>query len=195
MILFSEDRLLEQAARRIVAVSAPAASISTVMGNRGYDYFRSSLPSIRRSLNGVKFLVFLDGDMLGGRCPVEQIQDWFGDDPSQNLCLRFAIHEVETWLLCDKQNLAAFLAISPNIIPQIDDTKLNTKEILLNCARRSRDRSLRDDLLPANGHTSAIGPAYNLRLTEFIVKHWDIEAARQESSSLDRACKAVAGFI
>ncbi|RIJ31125.1 hypothetical protein [Henriciella algicola] len=195
MVLFSEDILLEQAARRIIASIAPNVFVGSTMGNKGYNYFAKSLPSIKRSLNGIKFVVFLDGDKLGQLCPIQQIHQWFGDPVPPNLCLRFAIHEVETWLICDRTNLANFLSVSPNVVPDLDDSVPDTKEVLLGVARKSRDRGVRDDMLPAANHSSAIGPAYNSRLTEFIQDHWDINEARGKSESLDRACRALEAFL
>ncbi len=192
VILFSEDVLIEQAARKIIAVENPRLNIANVMGKRGFSYFETRLPEIRRSAASLKFLVFLDGDELGQTCPSDAINNWFQERHPNNVHIRFAFHEVESWLLADSGNVAAFLNIPARAIPDVRDGTPNTKELLVQLARRSRSRDVVSDLVPRAGYTSAVGPAYNARVTEFIQKAWDVRAAADRNSSLARACRAIA---
>jgi hypothetical protein len=194
VILFSEDVLIEQAARKIIAVENPQLNISNVMGKRGFSYFQTRLPEIRRSANSLKFLVFLDGDELGQTCPSDAINDWFQTRHPNNVHIRFALHEVESWLLADSGNLAGFLNIPGGAIPAVNDDSRDTKELLIQLARQSRSRDVVSDLVPRAGFTSVVGPAYNARVTEFIQKAWDVRAAASRNNSLARACRAIAGL-
>lgn len=194
MILFSEDRLLEIAIRKIISVKNPAIAITGLMGNRGYDFFSHRLPEIRRSAQGVRFIIALDGDRLGDRCPGVEIQSWFGNPPNPNICVRFACREVENWFLADKDNIANFLRISAAAIPTVDDSTPDAKELLVRLAGRSRDRAIQSEFLPQRGQTATIGPGYVSRLLEFAQIHWDIDAASENSDSLNRACAAIASL-
>jgi hypothetical protein len=194
IILFSEDTLIEQAAQKIIAVENPNLTVSNLMGRRGFSYFQSRIDQIRRSATSLKFLVFLDGDELGTTCPSDAINNWFETRQPENVYIRFAFHEVESWLLADKDNLAAFLNLSVQAIPTVGDNVQNTKELLVRLARRSRSREIVQDLVPRSGFSSAVGPAYNARLSEFIQTSWDVRAAAAENESLARACRRVAAI-
>ncbi|MFC5320783.1 hypothetical protein [Bradyrhizobium oligotrophicum] len=191
IILFSEDTLIEQAAQKIIAVENSTLTVSNVMGRRGFSYFQSRIAQIRRSAVSLKFLIFLDGDELGTICPGNAIEQWFHTRHPDNIHVRFAFHEVESWLLADRHNLATFLNVSASAIPVVGDKVRNTKELLIQLARRSRSREILQDLVPPSGYTSPVGPAYNARISEFIQNNWDVKAASAVNDSLARACRRV----
>jgi hypothetical protein len=195
IILFSEDTLIEQAAQRIIAVENPNLTVSNVMGRRGFSYFESRVDQIRKSAAALRFLIFLDGDELGTTCPSDMINQWFQTRQPNNIYVRFAFHEVESWLLADRQNLAAFLNVSVGAIPVVGDNVRNTKELLVHLARRSRSREIIQDMVPPSGFTSTVGPAYNSRVSEFIQTGWDVRAAAMGNDSLARACRRVAEIV
>lgn len=192
VILFSEDTLIEQAAQKIIAVENPKLRISNAMGRRGFDYFRSRISQIRRSASTLKFLVFLDGDELGKTCPSDAINQWFQTTQPNNIHIRFAFHEVESWLLADRENIARFLGVSKAIIPVVPDSVRDTKELLVRLARKSRNRQLVNDIVPPKGFSTIVGPAYNIRVSEFIQTHWDVRNAAAGNDSLARACRRIA---
>lgn len=190
-ILFSEDILLELAAKRIIAAFNPNVVVTNVMGRRGISFFQSRIREIRRSSGILKFIVFLDGDTLGPRCPADTIMEWFDTTNPNNIHVRFARYEVESWLLADRQNIANFLGISVASVPPINEATQNTKELLVQTARRSRKRDVVMDIVPQAGLTSTVGPAYNARMSKFIQEVWDIEAAATANDSLARACRCI----
>ncbi|WP_454630823.1 hypothetical protein [Bradyrhizobium cenepequi] len=194
IILFSEDALIEQAAQKIIRIENPKLVISSLMGRRGFSHFQSRIDQIRRSATSLKFLIFLDGDELGATCPGDAIKKWFQTSEPNNIHVRFAYHEVESWLLADRHNLADFLNVPASTIPVVRDKDRNAKETLIQVARRSRSREIVHDLVPAPGFTSSVGPAYNARISSFIHKGWDVKAAAEGNLSLARACKRVAGI-
>lgn len=194
MILFSEDVLLEQAARRILAERNPGAEPVATMGNRGFQYFESRLREIRRSSNGIKFIIFLDGDALKKRCIGDVIREWFGSTKPHNICIRFAIPEVENWILADRTNIARFLKVSQSVVPDVDDGVHNAKELLVRLARRSNSREVSEDLAPRSGHSARVGPAYNVRLSAFLAEQWNLDEACSRCSSLARACAELAAL-
>ena len=168
VILFSEDALIEEAARKIIATQNAGLNISATMGRRGFSYVQQRIGEIRRSSSALRFLIFLDGDELGGTCPSDAIEQWFAARLPPNIHVRFAFHEVESWLLADRRNIASFLQLPLSEVPAIDDARRDTKELLVQLAQKSRSRALVQDLVPGRGFTAAVGPAYNARLSEFI---------------------------
>lgn len=191
IILFSEDTLIERAARKIIAVENPHLAVASTMGRKGFNYFKSRIGPIRKSATSLKFLVFLDGDELGTKCPSDAINEWFQVRCPQNIHIRFAFHEVESWLLADRNNLASYLGISPNSIPLVTDETRDTKELLVRLAAKSRYRAIVEDIVPPKGFTTTVGPAYNARVSEFIQGAWDVRAAATANESLARACKRI----
>jgi hypothetical protein len=189
IILFSEDALIEQAAQKIIAIQNPNLIVSNLMGRRGFSYFQNRVDQIRRSATSLKFLVFLDGDELGAS---DAINKWFQTPQPDNIHVRFAFHEVESWLLADRHNIAEFLNVPASAVPVVRDNDRNTKELLIQLARRSRSREIVQDLVPLPGFTSSVGPAYNSRISSFIQTRWDVRAAAESNSSLARACRRVA---
>jgi hypothetical protein len=194
VILFSEDALIEQAAQKIIAIENPKLVVSNLMGRRGFSYFQSRVDQIRRSATSLKFLVFLDGDELGKTCPGDAISKWFHTPQPNNIHVRFAFHEVESWLLADRHNLAEFLNVPTSTVPIIKDHDRDAKEILIRVARRSRSSEIVKDLVPPPGFTSLVGPAYNARVSSFIQTRWDVRAAAEYNQSLARACRRVAAI-
>jgi hypothetical protein len=192
IVLFSEDALIERAAHKIIAVENPKLIVANAMGRRGFAYFQSRVDAIRKSASALKFLVFLDGDELGKTCPGDAIKEWFKAKKPENIHVRFAFHEVESWLLADRENLAKYLGISSSSIPQITDSTRDTKEMLVRLAAKSRNRRIVEDIVPRKGFTATVGPAYNARVSEFIRDAWDVKAAAAANQSLARACKRIA---
>jgi hypothetical protein len=106
------------------------------------------------------------------------------------LC-RFATREIESWLLADRDGIAADLAISKALIPPHPDSLVDAKATLLNLARRSRSRQVKTDMLPAANSLIGVGPGYNLRLSEFARERWDVIEAARCSASLARSLCAL----
>jgi hypothetical protein len=89
------------------------------------------------------------------------------------------------WLQCQKSCLIV-LRIRHNI-----DLDPNPKETLINIARTSRNRSIREDLVPRQASGAKVGPLYVPRLIEFAEKLWRPDIAANESESLRRCILAL----
>jgi hypothetical protein len=97
--------------------------------------------------------------------------------------------EIESWVIADRDRLAAFLHVQAHRIPNDPDSIPQPKEFIVNLARRARRREIREDLVPRPGSTAAVGPAYNARLIEFVELSWNAVEAATLSPSLARAIK------
>ena len=94
--------------------------------------------------------------------------------------------EIESWVMADRIGLAAFLSIPLHRIPISTDDLPNPKEVLVSLARRSKNKKLREALVPAQDTILSVGNEYNTRLSEFVREHWDLERAVTVSPSLKR---------
>ncbi|HZY41445.1 MAG TPA: hypothetical protein VFF59_05530, partial [Anaerolineae bacterium] len=81
-----------------------------------------------------------------------------------------------------------FLGVAESKIPVIPDEVNDPKLLVVNLARQSRKRAIREDLVPTAGSTSQIGKNYVGQLSQFVSKEWTIDdKTRQHSPSLNRA--------
>lgn len=111
-----------------------------------------------------------------------------------NLLFRIAVREVESWLLADQVNLARFFGIAQSSIPARPDELPDPKQKLIDLARKSRNRRLREDIVPRKGSTAKQGPDYNVRLEEFVNGIWNPRTAAESSPSLHRATLKIERF-
>lgn len=157
----------------------------------GYTYNCHGNGDIKTNIRGYNeaaistpFLVLTDLDRYP--CPPELIADWIPFQTNANFIFRIAVKEVEAWLLADYESFSEFTGVSQKIFTRNPESLSDPKEYLINIARRSRKRELREDIVPIDDQAT-IGPNYNGRLMEFVNEHWDIERAIQRSRSLEKA--------
>jgi len=124
------------------------------------------------------------------KCASSLIQDWLPGQRASQLLFRVAVHEVESWLLADRENFAAFFSVSKQLIPLNPDSETDPKRTVIALAKKSRKRDIREDIVPIDDY-AAIGPGYNIQLQSFIQNVWNIDSARKNSQSLDRAVKSL----
>ena len=68
------------------------------------------------------------------------------------------------------------------------------KEYLVNLVRRSRSRTIRDDVVPRDGSRARVGPGYAGRMIEFASTIWSPHEASVRSDSLKRCLDRLARF-
>lgn len=180
----------EVALRRICTYSG--ASLGNVYGRSGKSYILSRLAGYNNSARFRHWVVLLDldGDAV---CAPEILPNWL-PDPSPLMRLRIAIREVEAWILADSERLAAFLAVPIRGIPSNPDSIIDPKLAVVNLARKSRRRAIREDMVPRIGSGQPVGPAYVSRMIEFLQDSdsgWRPDVASANSDSLRRCVDAV----
>jgi len=121
-------------------------------------------------------------------CAPLLIKDWLPTQSSTKLFFRVAVHEIESWLLADRKNFAAFFSISHDLIPLEPDKEKDPKRIIISLAKKSKKKVIRESIVPIDDFVSN-GPGYNNQFQNFIQKYWDINSARKNSPSLDRTIK------
>jgi len=189
--IVTEDIPSEVAAERLLKHVDPEAEIANRLGRTGVGYIRGKLRGFNQAAAGMRILVLADRDSAAN-CPATMIQDWIGGPRHPNLVVRFAEMEVESWVLADQERIAQFLEVLPNRVPTDPDALADPKQALVNLARSSQSRRVRDDMCPPPGATSLVGPAYNDRLQVFLRERWRPNIAARHSPSLRRALPRVA---
>jgi hypothetical protein len=77
-------------------------------------------------------------------------------------------------------------------VPLAPDSEPDPKLSLVNLARRSGKREIRDALVPpADARGAKVGREYLPVMGEYVRSVWDIDAAAQRSPSLRRALAAI----
>ena len=189
VILAIEDSLGEAVSMRILA--SLGIAVSQRLGMKGKEYLRQKAQNLNRTAQGFAVFMLVDQD-AADQCPPQLIGSWVKGPLHPSFFLRVAAMEVESWILADQKGIASLLSIPLSRIPVDTDALPHPKEFLVSLARRSKRTRLRADLVPKPGATSKVGPAYNLRLGEFVHQHWNIERASQVSNSLRRTLTRLA---
>ncbi len=188
--LVVEDPLSEAVVRRLLR-DLPFA-VGTCYGRQGFGYIRKRIGVFNHAARTCPFLVLTDLDT--GECAAALIRVWLVERRDPNLLFRVAVREIESWLLADATGVAAFLGISLRRIPANPDSLVDPKKVLIDLARTSRRRDLRNAIVPRPGSTAVIGPDYNGVLTGFVLNNWNPLEAGRRSDSLGRFLKAVESF-
>lgn len=192
LTLIVEDALSEAVARAVLSQTGKPYCIANTL-NWNKQRIQHTISDINNASRGIPHLVLTDQDTEQD-CPPNQIKKWIRRDVRPNLLYRFATMEVEAWVMAHRENFAQFLSVLPKKIPHRPDEILKPKEFLIGLARKSRKRRLREDLVPAPGATSKVGPDYNGRLCEFVQNHWRAEIAAENSPSLARTLRRLREF-
>ena len=192
-----EDALSEFVAKRLLSDYLPGAAIRETLGHQGVGFLRRRM----RDLNQIA-LLSESGSSFGliwihRRTVLEPtgLAQLIGELPhSTSLLIRIAVMEVESWILADRRGIAGWLGVAASIVPTSSENLHDPKRTLVEIARRSRSRALREAIAPQSIRgTGRAGPAYNDSLGEFVTQHWNPEAARRNAPSLDRAIARIAG--
>jgi hypothetical protein len=167
--LVFEDDLSEEVLRKLISSSGRPYQIGHCLHGRGYGYLKKHICGFNKAAKGMPYLVLTDLD--NAECAPEMMRGWLQHPKHPNLLFRIAVKEVEAWLLADRVGFAKFLGISLDLVPTDVDKIADPKRYLIELAKRSRRRTIREDLVPRRGSTAKQGPAYNDRLISFIRTH------------------------
>jgi len=113
------------------------------------------------------------------------------------MCFRVAVRAAEAWLLADRERLAQLLGVRTAFLPTDPDRLDNPKRELVDLARGSHRRALRDDLVPREGSGRSVGPLYTTRMIEFVqddFEGWRPSQAVRVSESLARCVLRLTDF-
>jgi hypothetical protein len=109
--------------------------------------------------------------------------------PARRMRFHIAVRAMEAWLLADAEAMATFLGITVNRVPFNPEGVRHPKVEIVNLARHSRRRRIREAIIPAPGSTASVGPGYSALISEFAAQNWRPHVAENRSPSLSRLIK------
>lgn len=178
----------EAVARKICAVlSVPVGSSYPAGGKSKLD---PRIPKYNAAARLSPWFVLrdLDGD---APCP-GALRDSLVASISPRLLLRFPVRSIESWLLADSPGLTSYLSLSSAaLVPVQPELLPNPKQEMVNLARRSRRRAIRDAMVPPEGMSVSVGPEYTRQLIDFARSRWDPWVAAERAQSLRRCISAL----
>jgi hypothetical protein len=108
------------------------------------------------------------------------------------MAFRIVVRAIEAWLLADRERVSLWLDVPLHRIPMQPERASDPKRTLVDLARRSRSRAVREDLVPRVGSGRRVGPLYSSRLIEFVQdrrRGWRPREAARSADSLDRCLR------
>jgi hypothetical protein len=178
------EGLVDEAVVRKLIIEA-GGNPGTVYGKKGKPFLRQTILGYNNAARHSPWVVLVDLDR-DAECAPPLRAEWV-PDPAQCLCFRVAVREVEAWLMADPESLASFLAVARSRIPSDPEQLLQPKTEMVNLARRSRRRDIRDDMVPREQSGRSVGPADTSRLVEYVQALWRPQVAVERAQSLRRA--------
>ena len=163
-----------------------------VYGRCGKSYILARINGYNHSARFRHWVILLDLDN-DGACVPDVLPIWL-PEPSRLMRLRVVVRELEAWLLADSQRISRFLSVPAADVPPNPDTIADPKRVMVDLARRSRRRAIREDMVPHTGSGQPVGPAYTSRMIEFIQDTdlgWRPDVAATNSDSLRRCVSAI----
>ncbi|RJQ42797.1 MAG: hypothetical protein C4538_13040 [Nitrospiraceae bacterium] len=186
-----EDIVQEQILLRVFKKYRPDLTLYSALGKKGSSYIRDKIRGFNEASKHVPFVVMTDLDRRP--CPPALIEDWIDFSLSSSMMFRIAVVEAEAWLLADRKGISKYLSIPAEKIPHNSEAIENPKEFIVSLARKSRNKTLRMDMVPEG--ISAVGPGYNLKMVDFTLRYWNIDEALSNSRSLKKAVTRIKEFL
>jgi hypothetical protein len=188
-----EGDLDEAVLRRLVEYIG--ATPGPVYGRHGKAHLRQRLAGYNQAARLAPWVVLVDLDHDADCAPPFR-SAWL-PNPAPNMCFRIAVRMVEAWLLADRDRLSRFLRVPPSQLPLKPEELNDPKSTIVDLARRSRRRDIREDMVPRPGSGRTVGPAYTSRLIEFVAQGpagWRPDVAAKLSDSLERCLRRLRTF-
>lgn len=104
--------------------------------------------------------------------------------PGSQMAFRIAVRAAEAWLMADRERFATFFGVPITKVPREPESVRDPKTELLNLARRSKRREIRESVPVQKGMSSRVGPGYVEKIGAFATDHWRPDIAAVAAPSL-----------
>ena len=178
----------EAIARTLLEHSGYTAGTIYVQG--GKSKLLSKLPGFNAAARFSPWLVLVD--LNGDAACAPDFATAVLPAPSPQMAFRVAVRQAEAWLMGDSAELARYLRVSRARVPRDPEVEVDSKHAMVNLARGSRDRHVREDMVPTARSGRKTGPNYAGRLIEFATQRWRPEVAADRVDSLARCLRQLA---
>lgn len=175
-----EDSLSEAVVQTILRQTPYRAGVC--LGKRGAGFIKQRIGGLNKAARWSPYIVLTDLD--NGECPATLIQSWLPERRSPYLVFRVAVREIEAWVLADTKTFADFLGVQQGLIASNVEEIPDPKQELIKIVGKSKNRELRDAIVPPAGSTRKQGPDYNGRLISFVENFWSAARASKNAPSL-----------
>lgn len=176
----------EAVARRLIAHCGHESGIA--YGKRGWRYIEQRVASFNAAVGSQPLLTLVDLMDTGIGCAPKVVATWL-PHRRPNSVLRVVVREIESWVLADRRAVAAFLDVALQKVPLRPEALTDPKRSLVNLARHSRTRAIREALVPRANYAASEGPLYSSELCRFIATVWSPDAAATCSASLAKCVR------
>jgi hypothetical protein len=174
-------------ARRLIAQSG--LSMGPIYVKSGKGRLDKSLGGYNNAARHARWLVLRDLDH-DADCAPDLVRSLM-PKPSLYMCFRVAVRQVEAWFLADREKMADLLQLSLDVIPRNPDALEDAKGTLVQLAKRSRNRRLREEIVPQAGTSAKVGTGYTGRMIDFAANLWRPRIAALSSPSLASCLRSV----
>lgn len=147
------------------------------------------LPGYCEAAKRAPWFIMRDLDQDADCAP--ELLDRLVAEPPRSLCLRIAVREAESWLIADRERFARHLGVRPGRLPADPDRDPDPKRTIVNAARGSSRKAIREKVPPRPTAGRSTGEGYAESLAEFIDHAWQPNEAREASDSLDRCLRCL----
>ena len=158
----------------------------------GTPYVCDGIGNLRQRVDGFNASAhyspwFVLCDLDRHHCAPELRRNLFGTMQAERMELRVAVRAVEAWLMADRQDFASFLGVRVKRIPREPERIADPKQAVVELARESARRVIREGLPPSEAGGRRVGPACTDEVIQYVRRRGSPERARAASPSLARA--------
>jgi hypothetical protein len=157
----------------------------TVYGKGGKPALHAKIAGYNNAAHRAPWLVLVDLDQDYDCAPPLRAA-WL-PACAPRLCFRVAVRAVEAWLLADVEEVAAYLQVARSAVPPRPEIVDEPKRALVDLARRSRRREIREGMVPREGSGRVVGSLYNSYVSRYVEQRWRPAVAAKRAESLARA--------
>ena len=154
-----------------------------IVVKHGAGNIKSNISAYNKSAKSLPIIVLRDQDTI--ECAPLAVEEWL-PKKIQNRRMLFHVieHEIESWVMADREMLAKWLNCKLNDVPINPDQIIDPKQKIFSLVRHSPRKRLHAAILPHG--TAKQGPEYNATLGQFVLKHWRLKTAVVNSRNLER---------
>jgi hypothetical protein len=157
----------------------------TCYGLRGCGYIKKKVRSYNRSAKSIYYLTLIDLMDTGETCAPDVVSGWV-PEREPKMIVRIVTQELESWLLADREGIARFLKIDLLKVPATPERLADPKHELIRLARRSRNKSVREAIVPEPNSIATVGKLYTSEMIRFVSTQWDAQKASLNAPSLKK---------
>jgi hypothetical protein len=166
--------------------------LGLVYGKNGKKHLQQKINGYNQAARISHWVVLVDLDHDANCAPL--LRDSWLPKPSPYVYFRVSVRAIEAWILADRESLSTFLGVAASRIPSDPEAESQPKRTLVELAKHSRRREIREDLVPRPSSGRMVGPGYTSRLIEFVTDisaGWKPDAAARSSDSLNRCLRCL----